>query len=133
MSQENVEIVQRSIAARNRGDIDAMLEHAASDFEIDFSRSEGPWAGTYRGHDAARRSWQAFAEAFDHVWWEAEEFIDAGDAVVVPARFHYRGRGSGIESVARGAQVYWFKDGKVVCYQQCQSRAEALEAVGLRE
>jgi ketosteroid isomerase-like protein len=133
MSQENVEIARRLFAARNRSDIEGMLERAAPDVEFDFSRSKGPWAGIYRGHESLRESMQALAEAFDEVWWEAEEFIDAGDAVVVPARMHYRGRGSGVESVARGAQVYWFKEGKVVRFQQCQNRAEGLEAVGLQE
>jgi hypothetical protein len=62
-------------------------------------------------------------EVFSEFRWEPQEFIDASDAVVVTMRFH-------VETVSRGAGVYWFRDGKVVRYQQCQSRADALEAVG---
>jgi len=133
MSQANVEVVRRLFGARNEGDIEAMLVCLTPDIEFDYSASRGPWAGTYRGHEAVRRGWETLAEAFDHVRWEADEFVDAGDAVVVPARFFYRGRGSGVEGVGRGAQVFWLRDGKIMRFLQCQDRAQALEAVGLRE
>jgi ketosteroid isomerase-like protein len=80
-----------------------------------------------------RRLRDRLDEVFSEFSWEPQEFIDAGNAVVVAMRFHARGRESGVETVSRGAGVYWFKDGKVVRYQQCQSRADALEAAGLRE
>src|SRR5215208_2300121 len=133
MSQANVEVVRRLFGARNEGDIEAMLVCLTPDIEFDYSASRGPWAGMYRGHEAVRRGWETLPEAFDHVRWEADEFIDAGDAVVVPARFFYRGRGSGVEGVAQGAQVYWLQDGRIMHFLQCQDRAQALEAVGLRE
>ena len=133
MSQENVEIVRRVIAARNRGDRDAAFAYAAPDIEFDYSASAGPWAGIYRGVQATMRLWDGMDEAFSEFRWEPQEFIDAGDAVVVSIRFHSRGRGSGVETVSRAAQVYWLKDGKVVRYRQCQNRAEALEAAGLQE
>ena len=133
MSQENVEIVRRVIDARNRGDRDAAFAYAAPDIEFDFSNSAGPWAGIYRGVQATMRLWDGMDEVFSDFRWEPQEFIDAGDAVVVTMSFHTRGRESGVETVARGAGVYWFKDGQVVRYQQCQSRADALEAVGRQE
>jgi ketosteroid isomerase-like protein len=133
MSQESVEIVRRVIDARNRGDREAAFAYAAPDIEFDYSASSGPWAGIYRGVAATQRLWDGMDEVFSEFRWEPEEFIDAGDAVVVTMRFHSRGRGSGVETVSRGAQVYWLKDGKVVRYRQCQNRAEALEAAGLPE
>jgi uncharacterized protein len=133
MSQENVEIVRRLFDARNQGDVEAMLACLTPEIEFDYSASRGPWAGMFRGHQAVRRGWETLAETFDHVRWEADEFIDAGDTVVVPARFFYRGRASGVEGVARGAQVYWLEDGKIARFLQCQDRAQALEAAGLRE
>ena len=130
---ENVEIVRRVIDARNRGDRDAAFAYAAPDIEFDFSTSAGPWAGIYRGVAATMRLWDGMDEVFSDFRWEPQEFIDAGDAVVVTMRFHSRGRGSGVKTVSRGAQVCWLKDGKVVRYRQCQNRADALDAVGVRE
>jgi ketosteroid isomerase-like protein len=130
---ENVEIARRVFDARNRGDLAAMLPYAAPDIEFDFTASAGPWTGTHRGRERLIDSFGSLAEAFDQLRWEAEEFIDAGDAVVVPVRFYARGRESGIETSTRAVQVYWLKDGKIVRYQLCESRADALEAVRLAE
>jgi ketosteroid isomerase-like protein len=99
MSQENVEIVRRVFDARNRGDAEAAIACADPDIEFDFSTSPGPWAGIHRGVEAIRQLWEEAAEAFAEFSWEPEEFIEVGDAVVVPMRFHFRGLGSGVETV----------------------------------
>jgi len=54
MSQENVEVVRRSIDAFNRRDLDAYLEDHAPDVVMDWSQSQGVHAGIYRGHAATR-------------------------------------------------------------------------------
>jgi ketosteroid isomerase-like protein len=68
---------------------------------------------------------------FDSFQIEADEFIDAGEQVVVPTTSHGRGRG-GIEVTARTASVYTLRDGAVTRLVMYQERREALEAVGLR-
>ncbi len=132
MSDENIEIVRRALEARNRGDMDAALAYAAPDIEFDLSASAGTFAGIYKGHEALQRLWAAWSEVFSEMIWKAEEFIDAGDAVVVPLTFHARGRESGVETVTRAVHVYWVRDGQVVRYRQLQTRAAAFEAAGLR-
>ena len=109
-----------------------MLPHAAPDIQFDFTASDALGQNPSRPR-AADRELLLASEAFDRLRWEAEEFIDAGDAVVVPVRFYARGHESGIGTSARAVQVYWFKDGRVVRYQPCESRADALEAVRLEE
>jgi ketosteroid isomerase-like protein len=133
MSLENVEIVRRYFEARNQGDWETVRACAAPDIEYDLSRSVAPWVGMYRGFDAIERLWDEMSEAFGDYRWEAEEFIDAGDAVVVPARFCLTGRDSGIETVSRAAGVYWVTEGKVARFALYQSRTNALEAAGLSE
>jgi ketosteroid isomerase-like protein len=132
MSQENVEIVRRMLDARNRGDAETVMAYAADDIEFDLSASPGPFAGVYKGHEQVMRLWKAWSEVFSEMIWEAEELVARGDAVIVPVRFRSRGRGSGVETVARAVHVYWLRDGKVVRYRQCQNWPEALEAVGPR-
>jgi ketosteroid isomerase-like protein len=132
MSEENVETVRRVLEARNRGDIHVVMSYAAPDIEFDLSASAGTFAGVYRGHQAVLRLWATWSEVFSEMHWEAEEFIDAGDAVVVPVRFHSRGRGSGVETVTRAVHVYWLRDGQVARYRQLPSRAAAFEAAGLQ-
>ena len=132
MSQENVEVAKRALAARNSGDVDALLALMTDDIVIDASRRIiDPVTAT--GHDAARR----FAAMLDEVWadqrQEAEEWIDAGDAVVVPTRLINIGRASGVAVEARSAWVIYIRDGKISRLVVYQSRAEALKAVGLSE
>jgi hypothetical protein len=63
----------------------------------------------------------------------ADEFIDAGEHVVV--RVHQEGRGVGSGVPVMG--TYWYlvrlRDGKGVSMEICASREQALEAAGLSE
>ena len=63
----------------------------------------------------------------------AEEFLDAGDRVLVTAYFRGRGRGSGIDIDTCFYEVYTLRDGRVVRVDEFTKRADALEAAGLRE
>jgi ketosteroid isomerase-like protein len=73
-----------------------------------------------------------FLDTFESVRVEPDEFIDAGDHVVVPQTGYIRGR-DGIEATARVSLVWTFRDGSIVRLCLYQERAEALEAAGLRE
>jgi hypothetical protein len=92
VSQENVEVVRAVLDAYNRRDLEATLEHVTDGFELDWSRSLGPLRGVYRGRQGVDRLYREYAEAFANVQIEVEEFIDAGDAVVVPNVGRVRGR-----------------------------------------
>ena len=131
MSQENVEIVRAGYDAFNREDWDAMIKDAAPGFEVDFSRSVGPWRGVFR-LDQIRRAWEEFGETWESTWLEPHEFIEAGDLVVVPGTQHVKGRG-GIEVAARGAYVWTIRNGAIERMVMYQDKEDALEAAGLEE
>ena len=79
MSQENVEIVRRAIAALNRRGIDQVLTEADDDFVIDWSNSIGPAKGVYRCEAEIRRFWRDLEDAFDVIEVRPPEFIEIGD------------------------------------------------------
>jgi ketosteroid isomerase-like protein len=134
MSQENVEVVKRSFKAFLRGDTDAYLEEGGDDVVLDFSRARGPYRGVHRGREGAREVFAGFREAFSSITPLSTEYIEVGDKVVLAARVRFRGRGSGVEVGGGGmGAVYTLRDGKIVRYEQFQSKAEALEAAGLEE
>jgi ketosteroid isomerase-like protein len=62
-----------------------------------------------------------------------EDLIDAGDQVVSVMRMRGRGNETGIELAMRYFMVSTVQEGKVVRAVEYLERAEALEAVGLRE
>ena len=134
MSQENVEIVRAALDAYNRGDLEAMLKHAAPDCELDWSRSIGPQRGVYRLEQIPQFDLGQFdlGETFESVRTEPEELIDAGDHVVTPMVGYFRGR-DGIEVTARFTYLWTFRDGTAVRVTLYQERQEALEAAGLSE
>ena len=131
MSQENVEIIRAFFEAYNREDFDAALKDAAPAFVLDFSRSLGPYRGEYR-LEQIRDLFAEINETFDSVRFEAHDFIDAGEGVVVPVTTHFRGR-DGIEVQARVTHLWTIRDGAVTSVSLYQELPKALEAVGLRE
>ena len=130
MSEENVEIVRRAFAFKVQGRGDPA--EAPADFDPDVVLTSVE-AGTSHGRDAVRANFERWTSAWAESEATAEEFIDAGDRVVVSAHFRARGRGSGIEVEARFHEVYTLRDGKIVRVDEFNDRAEALEAAGVRE
>jgi ketosteroid isomerase-like protein len=132
MSQENVEIVRKAIDAFVHGDLDGAVRDNDSDVEVDFSRSQGIEAGIYHGHEDVRAFWSRFRDAFDRISVSVDEFIECGEHVVVPNRTCFWGR-EGIEVEAQSAYVVTFRNGRIIEWRLFQTRADALEAVGLAE
>jgi ketosteroid isomerase-like protein len=79
---------------------------------------------------------QAFDAELDEVWddhrIEPQEFIDAGDRVVVLQREYQRSK-SGVELEIDTATIFDLHEGRVVRMQGYMNPAEALEAAGLSE
>jgi ketosteroid isomerase-like protein len=80
---------------------------------------------------------QAFETEEQEAWAEhriePQEFIDAGDRVVILHREYQRGKGSGVELVVDTASIHDVRDGRIVRMQGYMKPAEALDAVGLSE
>ena len=124
MSLENLTIVRRFVV----GDLEKALVYAAPD--IVWNPVEEASA---RGHDAVRASVARWKGAWAEYDVTHEEFVDAGDHVVVTLHIWGRGRGSGVEIDARLFDVYTIRDGAIVRMDEFTERSAALEAAGLRE
>jgi ketosteroid isomerase-like protein len=134
MSQENVEVVREAFEAFQGGDLERTAQLV--DPEVEFHGTVG---GLQEGQIARGQSQidQVFEdedlEAWEERRLEAEEFIDAGDDVVVLLHEYRRGRGSGIELETDTAVVFAVSGGRVVRIQGYMDRHAALEAAGLSE
>jgi ketosteroid isomerase-like protein len=132
MSQENVEIVREAFEAFLGGDQERTAR--LLDPEVEFHGTVG---GLQEGQIAHGKSQidETFEaedlEAWEERRLEAEEFLDAGDNVVVLLHEYRRGRGSGVELESKTAGVVAVRDGKIVRIQGYMDRAAALEAAGL--
>jgi ketosteroid isomerase-like protein len=123
MSQENVEAARRCLEAYCRGDYEEASEYLAPDVVWDTGQ-ELPAHGPAAVRDVWRR-WDAEWEELETV---AEEFIDAGDRLVVIVRYRGRGRVSGIEVNDRQFEVHTLRDGRCIRKVEFQTRSEALAA-----
>jgi ketosteroid isomerase-like protein len=132
MSQENVELVRRVYDAAARRDTAAVLALYDESVELDNSRLM-VGGGVYRGHDGLRRAFREWHEAWEHVEYDYDELIDAGEHVISLVTRHGQGRASGIAVEMPLALVWIIRDGKVVRVVWYQTRADALEAVRAAE
>jgi len=86
----------------------------------------------HRGYDAVMKHLAEF-EDLAELRVEPQEFIDAGDFVVVPTRQVGRGRTSGAFFEEGQVNVFRVRDGRVTQLREYRDRSEALKAVGLEE
>ncbi len=129
MSQENVQIVRHGYELLESRDIEAWIGLFDADVEA-HDLAGIPDEPIRRGHDALRE-WVAMME---EIWvdprYEPEEFIEAGEFIVVAVRATARGRGSGVPLDIPIFQVFEVQDGKIRRLWAYRDRAEALEAAG---
>ena len=133
MSQENVELVRRSIDAYNRGDVDGWRQDWAPDAVVDWSNSRGVeiGEGVFRGHAEIGEAVGRFRDAWDEVRVELipdpKEIADG--LVLAENRTFLRGR-DGVEVEARSAWLITIRDGKQTSLTMYQTKREALAAAG---
>ena len=133
MSRENVEIVRRIVEDAVRGTWEESAPHLGPDTELHGTVGGLTEGSVWRGSEQIGKFFEEDSDAWDERRLDAEEFIDAGDCVVVLLHEFRRGKGSGVEIETDTAMVYEVRDRHVVRIQGYMNRAEALEAAGLRE
>jgi hypothetical protein len=132
MSQENVDVVRRSVEAFPR-DVEEMLSYFDPEGELHSAIVGGAEGNVYRGHEGVRRWFADSFESFEELRNEWSEFRDLGDRVLALGHVRARGRGSGMELDSPMGWVFTVRRGKVVKAEGFLSRDEALAAVGSKE
>jgi uncharacterized protein len=131
MSKENVEIVRRGYELFAAGDLEGVTALFSAEAELADAGGlgvAGTAVGTRRGPEGFLRATEEVLEAFEDYRVEAEDFIEAGEAVVVPVRISGRGRASGAEMETRVAHLWVLRDGKAIRGEVYRTTEEALEA-----
>ena len=131
MSQENVETLRTATqqAVKNPEALYAIFDPA---IEWDTS-AQLPDGDVCHGTDAVRRFFNRWVGAFEDYGFEFEEMVDVGNEVLAVMSSKGKGKVGGVQVEVRFAQIWTFRNGKVVRYRGFRDRAEALDAVGLSE
>jgi ketosteroid isomerase-like protein len=133
MSQENVEVVRRGLEGFNQGDIEGALDMYDPQVEVRTLLS-----GSAHGRHELRAVILEREKAIGAVQYLPEEMIDMGDTIIGVVRATGKGPLSGIsdKDFPAGQQlafVWTLRGGLVIRQEMFSSKADALEAVGLRE
>jgi ketosteroid isomerase-like protein len=132
ISEGNAEAVRESVAAFNRGDLDAGLEIYDAYGVVRFDH-KWPENRPRFGKKELRSYFEDVILTLGARDSVIEELIEAGDRVVVRFRTQFRGRGSGVQDDTVFTQLLTFRRGKVIELEYFLNFNEALEAVGLSE
>jgi ketosteroid isomerase-like protein len=128
MSEANVDLVRRGFESLREGDFETLLPLIHPEFEATTPAALAAEPDTYRGQDGVRRYFESFYDAMDRVRFEADEFIEVGELVVVPMTLLARGRTTGIETAQRIVLVWEVKDGLAYRANVYATLEEAMEA-----
>jgi uncharacterized protein len=133
MSQENVDSLRKVYAEWSKGNFRPVTDVYGPDLEWGWSEEFPDIHGVFR--DPEPRSSRALEWLSQWKDWrvEAEEYIPAGEFVVVLCRYTGRGKESGAAVDTTGAHLWTMRAGKPVRLEVFSSRTKALEAAGLSE
>src|SRR5438093_787011 len=110
MPEGEVQSLRRIYAALSRWDIDELERDVAHDFELSLPDSL-PWGGTRHGRDGVEAFATIFQDHIDGVWADPDDFLDAGDRMVVIGLLRGRAKETGREFELGFAHIWAFSDG----------------------
>jgi ketosteroid isomerase-like protein len=128
VSRENLEIVQRGIEAFNDQGVEGIIPFIDPEFEATTPPDLASEPDTYRGPDGVRRWFDSFIEVMDEIRWDAREFHEAADKVVVEFTLRARGKTTGLSFGQDAVMVWTLRNGKAVRVELYPRLDEALVA-----
>jgi ketosteroid isomerase-like protein len=133
MSESNVELTRRAIAAFNARDIERYIAYFAPSIEYHstFAAADG---AVYHGHDGMRSWHRDLVEAWgDEIRGEPAAYFDLGQDTLVFFTLHGRGKHSGAEVAMPITTLLRWRDGLVVYFKGYALREDALRDLGVSE
>jgi uncharacterized protein len=125
-TDQRIAILRAAYAAFNRGDIDAAVQ--SLDENIDWTEpTEFPGGGSYHGREAAKQYLSNSRASVAEVISEPEQFIPAGDRIVVFVYARVRPQNSTTWQEVRLADVYLFRDLTPIQMRAFADRHSALQ------
>jgi ketosteroid isomerase-like protein len=133
VSEENVELHRRSVAAFNTRDVESFIEFCDPQIEL-HSAVTVPGGGLYRGHEGVRAWYRDLEDGWgDELRIEPEAYFDLVEHTITFHVLHGRGRQSGADVAKPAAHLCRWRDGLIVFFKGYTEQADALRDLGLSE
>jgi hypothetical protein len=110
MPEFEIQALQRIYDALSRWDVDELAKDVTHDFEMTLPETV-PWGGTRHGRDGVETFATIFREHVDGQWADPDDYIDAGDLIVVLGRLRGRARATGEQYEVPFAHAWNLSDG----------------------
>jgi ketosteroid isomerase-like protein len=133
VSQTNVELLRKAVAAWNQRDADLWLSNAAPEVEWLPAGPAAVDSAVYRGHEECARGFAAVWETWAVFEFQEREVRDLGDSALWLGRVKMHGSASGVELDQEFAFHAVLNDGKFIRVRAFLSWHEAFKAVGLEK
>jgi ketosteroid isomerase-like protein len=130
MPEPEIQALQRIYDALSRWDVDEFVNDVTHDFEFVLPETV-PWGGTRHGRDGVAAYATIFRDHVDGQWADADDFINAGDLIVVLGRLRGRAKASGQEYEVHFAHVWTLSDGMPSRCRSYFDTAPVMAALGL--
>jgi ketosteroid isomerase-like protein len=128
VSDEDLAALRAAYDAYDRRDVDGLLGVVAHNVAWHGPETL-PWGGTRHGADGVRTYFELLDEYVENGWGDPDEYLDAGERIIVLGRLRGRARVSGTEFEARFAHVWDFQDGVAITFESIVDTAPVLAAL----
>jgi uncharacterized protein len=128
--QQHLQLLRNFYDALNRDDLEAALGLCDENVEV-YQPPNVVSSLPPRGHKDVALYLQGWFDSWHAYAPEPEEFIEAGDQVVVMVHLRAQGKGSRFEIQERMADVFTFENDKIVRFRFYVDRDAALESAGI--
>jgi ketosteroid isomerase-like protein len=130
VSEDNVELVRRMMAAWMGSAPDTALEYMHA--EVEYDVTVRPDGRVWHGREGARRAVVEWVGAWSDWKFEVERYLDlGGDRVALLWHEHGTAKGSGVAMSQNGITVVTLRDGLVVSIVAQVDRHRTLAKLGL--
>jgi ketosteroid isomerase-like protein len=140
MSEENVEVAKNLYASIHEGihttprQVDRLFrDHLDESFELHLPSDYPEGEPVFRGREGMTQFIAMLRDTWADWRFEAEQYLDAGERLVVLGRILAKGGASGVPIELKTAHVWTIRTGRATSMHVYRDLSEALEAVGLSE
>jgi ketosteroid isomerase-like protein len=136
LSEENVKTLRWLYGEWAKGNLWAVRDIADPEIEWEWAEEFAVFGSGPRichGLEEIGAATGEWLGAWDFYWMTADEFIEAGDNVIVPMQLHARTRGADQDVQQPLTAVWTLREGRVLAVRYYVDAARAREAAGLSE
>lgn len=127
-SEDEIQLMREIYSGLQRWDTDALTKLVAHDIEWDLPQTL-PWGGIHHGPDGFLAIADVMQQHVEGVWADPDDFLDAGDRIVVLGRIRGRGRSTGQDYETPFAHVWGMSDGVPSSFRAYFDAAPVLAAI----